>query len=307
LRKILIRQKQGIIGRILHNGSYREQSHFICSSTLGLFSHDCCICYYSWVHLLSNTSQYEFRYDRSCSYWASINDPHSFSGLSSRKKDISIKALLFRELYPHSSNKSLHSLNLLLLVVFSLTYLVGCTSANNSSLYGTSLNNHDGSRFSLLDENAFEVTDQTYMGQVHLITFLFTNCTSLCPLVTSSIKQSLERSEDTRNTPVLIISVDPKGDTIESRNAFKNRWELSSNWRYLNGNKKELNTIWKNFYLNPQESAIESLNRQMGRKYDIIHSSPVYIVDDEGRPAVVHTNPINPDHLYEDIIRISNR
>ena len=307
MRKILIPQKQGIIGRILHNGSYREQSHFIFSSTLGLFSHDCCICYYSWVHLLSNTSQYKFRYDRSYRYWASIIDPHSFSGLSSRKKDISIKALLFRGLYSHSSNKSLHSLNLLLLVVFSLTCLVGCTPANNSSLHGTALNNHDGSKFSLLDENDFEVTDQTYMGQVHLITFLFTNCTSLCPLVTSSIKQSLERSEDTRNTPVLIISVDPKRDTIESRNAFKNRWDLSSNWRYLNGNKKELNTIWKNFYLNPQESATESLNSQMNSKYDIIHSSPVYILNNKGKPAVVHTNPIDPDHLHEDLIRIAKR
>ena len=295
------------MGRILHNGSYREQSHFIFTSTLGLFSHDCCIRYYTWIHLLSNTSQHEFGYDWSDRYWASIIDPHSFSGLSSRKKDISIKALLFRELYPHSSNKSLHSLNLLLLVAFSLAYLLGCNSPNNSNLYGTALNNHDGSRFSLLDENDFEVTDQTYMGQVHLITFLFTNCTSLCPLVTSGVKQSLERLEDTRNTPVLIISVDTKGDTIESRNAFKNRWGLSSNWRYLNGNKEELNTIWKSFYLNPQEAAIESLNSQMNRKYDIIHSSPVYIVDDEGRPAVVHTNPIDPDHLHEDLIRISKR
>ena len=140
---------------------------------------------------------------------------------------------------------------------------------------------------------------------MHLVTFLFANCTSLCPLVTSSIKQSLERSEDTRNTPVLIISVDPNGDTIESRIAFKNRWGLSSNWRYLNGNEKELETIWRNFYLNPQESAIESLNSQVDRKYDIVHSSPVYIVNDKGRPAVVHTNPIDPGHLYEDIIRIS--
>lgn len=215
--------------------------------------------------------------------------------------------MLLRDQYSHSNNKSLYFLTLLLLVAFSLAYLLGCNSPNNSNLYGTALNNHDGSRFSLLDENDFEVTDQTHIGQVHLITFLFANCTSLCPLVTSSIKQSLEKSEGTRNTPVLIISVDPKGDTIESRTAFKNRWNLSSNWHYLNGNEKELETIWRNFYLNPQESAIKSLNMQVDRKYDIVHSSPVYIVNDEGRPAVVHTTPIDPDHLYKDIIRISKR
>ncbi len=295
------------MSRILQNGSCNEQSYLSSSGALSLFRHDSGICHNPWLHLLSNTSQYQFRYDRSYRYWGITIDPHSFGGLSSRKKDISIKALLLRARYSHRNNKSLHFLTLLLVVAFSLTYLLGCSSPNNSELYGTALNNHDGSRFSLFDENDLEVTDRTHLGQVHLITFLFANCTSLCPLVTSSIKQSLERSEDIRNTPVLVISVDPKGDTIESRIAFKNRWELSSTWRYLNGNEKELEPIWKNFYLNPQESAIESLNSQMGRKYDIVHSSPVYIVDDEGRPAVVHTNPINPDHLYEDLIRISKR
>jgi len=293
------------MSQILQNGSCNEQSYLSSSGTLSIFRHDSGIFDNPWLHFLPNPSPHQFGYYWSYHHWASIIDPHPFSGLSSRKKDISIKALLLRDQYSHSNNKSLHFRTLLLLVAFSLTYLLGCNSPNNSNLYGTALKNHEGSRFSLLDENDFEVTDQTYIGQVHLVTFLFANCTSLCPLVTSSIKQSLERSEDTRNTPVLIISVDPNGDTIESRIAFKNRWGLSSNWRYLNGNEKELETIWRNFYLNPQESAIESLNSQVDRKYDIVHSSPVYIVNDKGRPAVVHTNPIDPGHLYEDIIRIS--
>jgi cytochrome oxidase Cu insertion factor (SCO1/SenC/PrrC family) len=215
--------------------------------------------------------------------------------------------LLLRDRYFPRNGKGFQFLTLLLLIVFSFISLLGCNFQNKSDLYGTVLNNHGGSKFSLFDENNLEVTDQTHIGQVHLITFLFANCTSLCPLVTSSIKQSLEKSEDTRNTPVLIITVDPKGDTIESRIAFKNRWGLSSNWHYLSGNEKELGIIWKNFYLNPQESAMESLSSKMDRKYDIVHSSPVYILNGEGRPAVVHTNPIDPDHLHKDLIQISNR
>jgi len=295
------------MSRILQNGSCNEQSYLSSSGTLSLFRHDSGICHNPWLHFLPNPSPHQFGHYWSYRYWASTVDSYSFSGLSSRKKDISIKALLLRDRYSPRNGKGFQFLTLLLLMVFSFTNLLGCNFPNKSDLYGTVLNNHGGSRFSLLDENDFEVTDQTHIGQVHLITFLFANCTSLCPLVTSSIKQSLERSEDTRNTPVLIISVDPKGDTIESRIAFKNRWGLSSNWRYLNGNEKELGIIWKNFYLNPQESAIESLSSQMDRKYDTVHSSPVYIVNEAGRPAVVHTNPIDPDHLYEDLIQISKR
>jgi len=178
---------------------------------------------------------------------------------------------------------------------------------SNSDLYGTILQNHNGSIFSLQDENNLEVTNQTHMGKVHLITFLFTNCTSLCPIVTSNIKQAIEKSESTKNIPILIISVDPEGDSMESRLAFKDRWELNPNWSYLNGSEKALQSIWSDFYVNPHQSALETLAGESNRKYDVIHTSPVFVVAKDGRPAAVHTNPIQPTHLYKDILTISAR
>ncbi|MEE3345920.1 MAG: SCO family protein, partial [Chloroflexota bacterium] len=188
-----------------------------------------------------------------------------------------------------------------------ILFLAACIPTNNSYLHGTALRNHDGSSFSLQDENEVAVTDQTHIGEVYLVTFLFSNCTSLCPIVTSSIKQAINKSKSTKAIPVLIISVDPEGDTNESRFAFKNRWELQPNWSYLNGSKESLQSIWSDFYVNPHRSAIETLAGQAGRKYDVVHTSPVFIVGKDGRPAAVHTNPINPTHLYEDILTISDR
>ncbi|MBM39161.1 MAG: hypothetical protein CL765_02435 [Chloroflexi bacterium] len=185
--------------------------------------------------------------------------------------------------------------------------LTSCMPTSNSDLYGTILQNHNGSIFSLQDENKLEVTNQTHMGKVHLITFLFTNCTSLCPIVTSNIKQAIEKSESTKNIPILIISVDPEGDSMESRLAFKDRWELNTNWSYLNGSEKALQSIWSDFYVNPHQSALETLARESNRKYDVIHTSPVFVVAKDGRPAAVHTNPIQPTHLYKDILTISAR
>ena len=309
MKKILIQQKQGIIGKILHNGSCREQSNIIPSRTIGFICHDCCIRYCAGVHLLSNTSQYQFRYHRSNYYRNGAIDLDSSNSVPSGKKDLSIgtPAVPKNNLTTKPTPVSRACLYFVPVSICVILLLASCMPTSNSDLYGTILQNHNGSIFSLQDENNLEVTNQTHMGKVHLITFLFTNCTSLCPIVTSNIKQAIEKSESTKNIPILIISVDPEGDSMESRLAFKDRWELNPNWSYLNGSEKALQSIWSDFYVNPHQSALETLAGESNRKYDVIHTSPVFVVAKDGRPAAVHTNPIQPTHLYKDILTISAR
>ena len=309
MKKILIQQKQGIIGRILYNGSCREQSNIIPSRTIGFICHDSCIRYCARVHLLSNTSQYQFRYHRSNYYRSGPIDLDSSSSLSSGKKDLSIGTPAVPKNNLVINLPPVTGVYICFVAVFTyvILFLTSCVPTNNSDLYGTILQNHNGSTFSLQDENNLEVTNQTHIGKVHLITFMFTNCTSLCPIVTSNIKRAIEKSDSTKNIPILIISVDPEGDTVESRLAFKNRWELQTNWSYLNGSEKALQSIWSDFYVNPHQSALEALAGETNRKYDVIHTSPVFVVAKDGRPAAVHTNPIQSTHLYKDILTISAR
>ena len=49
-----------------------------------------------------------------------------------------------------------------------------------------------------------------------LLTFLFTNCTDVCPIVTSSIRRALALLEDPKEVRVIVVSVDPEGDTEDS-------------------------------------------------------------------------------------------
>ena len=307
--RILIRPKQSIIKKILYNGSCREQSNTVLNCPLGLICHDCHICDCTWVHLLSSTPQYQFRYHRSNYHWNGSIDFNSLDSLPFRKEDLSIgTSTVSRKNITVTLNLDNRVyLPLILTLACFVAFLTGCGPTTNTSLLGTALRNHNGSTFSLEDENRLEISNQTHVGKVHLVTFLFTNCSSLCPIVTSSIKQAIDKSEYTKNIPILIISVDPEGDTAESRLEFKDRWELRPNWSYLNGTREELQTIWLDFYVNPQESALEKLAGQTRRKYDVIHTSPVFIVGKDGRPAAVHTNPIEPSHLYKDILTISGR
>ena len=295
--------------KILHNGSCREQSNIIFSCTIGLICYDRGICYCTRLYFLSNTPQYQFRYNWCHYHRNGPIDSDSFSGFYFRKEDLAIE----KQVVPRNNlvtnpvwdNKDCLYIALAISCLFLL--LTACVPKNNSTLHGTALRNHDGSTFSLQDENKREVTNLTHIGEVHLLTFLFTNCSSVCPIVTSNIKQAIDKSESTKNIPVLIVSVDPERDTIESRLAFKDRWQVRSNWSYLNGQRELLQAIWSDFYVNPHKSALKNLEEQFNEEYDVIHTSPVFIIGKDGRPAAVHTNPINPNDLYEDILVILQR
>ena len=169
MKKILIQQKQGIIGKILHNGSCREQSNIIPSRTIGFICHDCCIRYCARVHLLSSTSQYQFRYHRSNYYRNGTIDLDSSNSVPSGKKDLSIgtPAVPKNNLTTKPTPVSRACLYFVPVSICVILLLASCMPTSNSDLYGTILQNHNGSIFSLQDENKLEVTNQTHMGKVH--------------------------------------------------------------------------------------------------------------------------------------------
>ena len=153
------------MGKILHNGSCREQSNIIHSRTIGFICHDCCICYCAWVHLLSNTSQYQFRYHRSNYYRNGAIDLDSSNSVPSGKKDLSIgtPAVPKNNLATNPTQVIRTYLYFFPVFICVILLLASCMPTSNSDLYGTALQNHNGSTFRLRDENKLEVTNQTHM------------------------------------------------------------------------------------------------------------------------------------------------
>ena len=137
---------------------------------------------------------------------------------------------------------------------------------------------------------------------IFLLTFVFTECSNVCPIVTSQIKQSLILNDSEKETPVILISVDPENDTEEAVYNFIEKWELTSNWSYITGNKNSLEPIWKNYFINPINThPMEKLSKNLAAKNRIIHTSPVYIFNKNGSAKVVHNSPIDPEKLVSDM------
>ena len=113
-------------------------------------------------------------------------------------------------------------------------------------------------------------------GRPYLVTFLYTNCPDVCPLIGEEIRAAFERlGADARRVGAVAVSVDPRHDTAEAVRAWLRQHRAPAQLHYLIGSERDLAPVWKAWYAAPQvpgdpESA---------------HTSVVWLVDRRGRLA----------------------
>ena len=178
----------------------------------------------------------------------------------------------------------------------------------------------------------FTLTDQfgapkslrgDFAGKVVALTFLYTECQDVCPIVANHLRDvSASVEEDGMDAAIVIVSVDPQRDTVESALAYSERWGMSERWTYLVGEESTLKEVWKAYYIDPyihgpgkseagaesstksgQGGGVSALVEQTGR---IIHSAPIYIIDAEGVMRSAFTLPLEAADMAHDI-RLAGR
>ena len=195
----------------------------------------------------------------------------------------------------------------------SVALLILTSCGNPNHLAGTKLSNHEGYSYSLVDHRGRVVTNSSSKSKITVLTFMFTRCTDVCPIVTSNIRTALGDGLATERVQVHIVTVDPEQDTPEAMSQFVEKWNLSSNWSFISGKEQDLRPIWNSYFVNPVNSngspktGIDSLKSALDRRYKVIHTAPVFILDKDGVARVLHTNPIKPMELAKDIEIIGTR
>jgi protein SCO1/2 len=197
--------------------------------------------------------------------------------------------------------------------VLILLSLVACSQAE--PLKGTAFNPpRPASEFQLADQDGVPVSLSGQRGRVVLLTFLYTSCTDICPVVAAQVKKAYELlDEEAGRVSVLIVSVDPERDTPEAVSAYLDKLGVGGRWHYLVGTKAELAPVWRDYYVaqardEPQgaglegapKGAVESLAQEIA-VYTVTHSSPVYVIDGKGIMRSVFTLPIDPADLAHDV------
>lgn len=98
----------------------------------------------------------------------------------------------------------------------------------------------------VLDQNGKPLNFYTDLikGNNVAINFIFTTCTSVCPVLTATFRRvqtELEKSQP--NVRLISISVDPTTDTPERLRDFADKFKAGPGWTFVTGDKTEINSL----------------------------------------------------------------
>jgi protein SCO1/2 len=69
-----------------------------------------------------------------------------------------------------------------------------------------------------------------------LLNFIFTSCTTICPVMTTGFAQLQDRlGADRADVRLVSISIDPEIDTVETLRSYAERYGAGDSWRFLTG------------------------------------------------------------------------
>ena len=209
-------------------------------------------------------------------------------------------------------------------IALVLGLLTGCASAATEAFSGTMFNNVEPAfDFQLQDQFGNIVSLDDQKDKVVVLTFLYTNCPDVCPIITTQLRETFQKLSDVEEEVEFIaVSVDPDRDTVSEAHDFLDKWGLVNDWSYLVGTHDQLEPIWKAYFVAPfaidddghplqttdnaspqnqAAGALDSLSHQITNSYLVIHSSPVFLIDRKGQRRVVFTSPLDPSNIAHDI------
>lgn len=137
------------------------------------------------------------------------------------------------------------------------------------------------SDFSLTDQLGRPFRFQSLKGRVILLSFVYTSCPDVCPLITASAlsAQKALRGGEKGSVFFLTVTTDPEVDTPAVLRAYANRFRVDfSNWSLLTGENSALASVWKAF-------GVEVKRKARGL---VDHTPLTAIVDRQGILRVVY-------------------
>lgn len=147
--------------------------------------------------------------------------------------------------------------------------------------------------FTLHDADGHAVRLSDYRGKAVLLTFVYTHCPDVCPLIMTNLGVALDKAgPDAEQAQIIAVSVDPQGDTPARVKQFLKVRGLTGRAQYLIGSQVELAPVWKAYGILVQASPED---REVG------HSATVRGITGDGREKTTYPQNFSPTAVARDI------
>jgi cytochrome oxidase Cu insertion factor (SCO1/SenC/PrrC family) len=146
--------------------------------------------------------------------------------------------------------------------------------------------------FSLRDQNGSRVSLTSLGHHPVLITFLDSQCHEQCPIQGRQLGIMLRQMAPATRPTVVVVGVNPAGDTPASIRHAMREWGLAGPWRWhwLRGAQAELAPVWRAYGI----TVIPTTN-------DITHGMALFLVDRRGFERAGYLFPFLPNFVALDL------
>jgi cytochrome oxidase Cu insertion factor (SCO1/SenC/PrrC family) len=146
--------------------------------------------------------------------------------------------------------------------------------------------------FALRDQDGRRVSLAQLRGHPVALTFLDSRCHGRCPAEGRMLGVMLRQMHAAARPTLVVVSVDPPGDTRASIRHAMAQWRLAGPWRshWLRGTSAELARVWRDYGIGVQPTA-----------GDIAHGMSLYLVDGKGFERSGYLFPYLPNFVALDL------
>jgi protein SCO1/2 len=137
-------------------------------------------------------------------------------------------------------------------------------------------------------------------GRAVLVTFLYTHCPDVCPLITGNLHTSLKLlGPKAGSVQVVAVSTDPRGDTPKAVKKFLAAHQVTGEMRYLIGSKSKLAGVWRNWGI--------IARADKSNPDQVEHSAPIYGVSASGKITTLYPSNFKPPQIVHDVPLLAKR
>ena len=163
------------------------------------------------------------------------------------------------------------------------SHLSGLILSPPKPAHALALRNYTGGRVSIA----------AFRGKAVLVTFVYTHCPDVCPLIVSDLAAAQRGlGKGAGLVRIVAVTVDPRRDTPSAVRAFLAARGATGRMYYLLGTRAQLTPVWAAWHI--------SVLTGVGQ-YTNGHSAIVYGISGSGRMAVVYPSNFTPGQIIHDV------
>lgn len=151
----------------------------------------------------------------------------------------------------------------------------------------------------LTDYLGHRVDTASYRGKALLVTFIYTHCPDVCPLIVATLHNALAllgpRSSEVR---IVAVSTDPAGDTRRAITTFLARRDMVGRMEYLVGSRSALLPVWRAWGVSVSNPTSQD---------EVNHTALVYGITGSGKITTVYPANFTPKDIAHDVPLLAGR